>query len=81
MATHTLDDLKLCTDPMTDHNHSGVFGRRLCDGLPKNKTEGIIFGLLGGTSEGGSYFFGGSYYFWGGLGIQLRHNGVRYLGG
>ena len=51
---------------MIDHNHSDVFGRRLSDGLPKNKTGGLIFGSLGGSSGGGSYF-GGGLIFGGGL--------------
>ena len=54
LATQTLDDMKPCTDPMIDHNHSDVFGRRLSDGLPKFKTGGLKFGSLGGTSQGGS---------------------------
>ena len=70
--THTLDDMKPCTDPMIDHNHSDVFGRRLSDGLPKNKTGGLIFGSLGGSSGGGVLFFGGAYFFWGGLGLKVR---------
>ena len=49
------DDMKLCTDPMMHHNHSDVFGQRLCDGLPQNKTRGLIFGLLGGSSKGGLF--------------------------
>ena len=67
LATHTLDDMKPCTDPMIDHNHSDVFGRRLSDGLPKNKTGGLIFGSLGGSSKGGSYFLGGlifGFFIW-----------------
>ena len=40
---------------------------------PEKKTPGLIFGSLGGTSEGGSYFLGGSYLRGGGLifGFQM----------
>ena len=30
---------------------------------PEKKTPGLIFGSLGGTSEGGSYFWGGGLIF------------------
>ena len=60
--------------PMIAYNHFDVFGRRLCDGLPKNKTGGLIFGSLGGSSKGGSYFWGG-LIFWGDL---TFFGGVQY---
>ena len=52
---------------MIDHNHSDVFGRRLSDGLPKNKTGGLIFGSLGGSSGGGGLIFLGGLIFFGGV--------------
>ena len=48
---------------LIDHNHSDVFGRRLCDGLPKNKTGGLFLGSLGGSSKVGSYFLGVLFFF------------------
>ena len=53
---------------MMHHNHSVVLVRRLTGGLPKNKTGGLIFGSLDGSSKGGSYLGGGLIF---GEGVYL----------
>ena len=43
---------------------------------PEKKTPGLIFGSLGGTSEGGAYFFGGGLF----LGLIFgSHWGGSYI--